>query len=180
MPLDPPLEESIEEIRASLAPLRNGLTLAVHTLGNPFAVGAIIRVCHSFLVREIVLIGSEPHYEKASMGMHKLEDVVRVADSEAFFAYVEGRPVWALERERCTRTLHETSAFPEDLVLVAGSERFGFPTGFLERCDEVIGIQLYGVNNSLPVAIAVGMAMSWWASIRYAPGAVVVGPRRER
>jgi tRNA G18 (ribose-2'-O)-methylase SpoU len=180
MPLDPPLDATPEEIKRALEPLRNGVSLAVHTLGNPFAVGAIIRICHSFLVREIILIGNEPHYEKASMGMHKLEHIVRVDEGDALFEYAGQRPVWALERERCRRSLYGVASFPDDVVLVAGSERFGFPPGFLERCGDVIGIPLYGANNSLPVAVAVGITLSYWASVRYAPGSVVAGPPRSR
>jgi len=174
MPLEPPLEESPEEIKAALRPLRNGVSVAVLAAGNPFAVGAIIRVSHSFLAREVLIVGSEPHYEKASMGMEKLEEVVRLPDVEAFFARVEGRPVWALEREQARRNLYEVGRFPEDVVLAFGSERWGFPGGFLARCDEVLGIPLYGVNNSLPVAVAAGIALSWWGRTRYAPGTVVV------
>jgi len=174
MPLDPPLEEPPEEIRAALAPLRNGLSVAVLAAGNPFAVGAIIRVCHSFLVREVLLIGTEPHYEKASMGMHRLENVLRLPDEGAFFEHTRGRPVWALEREFSRRSLYAARSFPGDVVLVFGSERSGFPRGFLHRCDDVLAIQLYGVNNSLPVAVAAGITLSWWAHLRYTPGTVVV------
>lgn len=171
------MEASPEAIRTALAPLRNKLSVAVVAAGNPFAVGAIIRVAHSFLVRDVLLIGSEPHYEKASMGMHQLEEVVRLPDEDAFFERVRGRPVWALEREFSRRSLYEVQKFPEDLVLVFGSERFGFPPGFLERCEDVLAIPLYGVNNSLPVAIAAGITLSWWGHLRYSPGTVVVPAR---
>lgn len=174
MPLDPPLEETPDEIRAALAPLRNGVSVAVIAAGNPFAVGAIIRVAHSFLVRDVLIVGSEPHYEKASMGMQHLETVVRLDGPEDFFERVRGRPVWALEREFSRRSLYEAKAFPEDVVLVFGSERHGFPPGFLARCDDVLAIPLHGVNNSLPVAVAAGITLAWWGHRRYAPGTVVV------
>lgn len=180
MPLDPPLDDDADAIREALLPLRNGASVAVHAAGNAFAVGAIIRTCHSFLVREIILVGTEPHYEKASMGMHRLETVVRVPDDQAFFQHVRGRPVWAFEREHARRSLYEADAFPEDVVLLFGSERFGIPTDVLERCDDVLGIPLHGVNNSLPVAVAAGIAVSWFGRCRYGPGRVVVGPPRAR
>ena len=173
MPLDPPLDDSVDVIRASLAPLRNRMSVAVVAAGNPFAVGAIIRVAHSFLVRDILLIGTEPHYEKASMGLHHLETIVRLPDTEAFFAHIAGRPLWALERERSRRSLYDVATFPDDVVLAFGSERAGFPPGFLDRCDDVLGIPLYGVNNSLPVAVAAGITLSWWGHRRYAPGTVL-------
>jgi tRNA G18 (ribose-2'-O)-methylase SpoU len=173
MPLDPPLEASHAEIRDGLRPLRNGLSIAVLAAGNPFAIGAMIRVAHSFLVREIILVGTDAHYEKASMGMEKLETIVRVPDPEAFFTYLGGRPVFAYEREQARRSYHEVPSYPDDVVLAFGSERFGVPEGFLERCDDVLAIPLYGVNNSLPVAIACGIALAEWARRRYAPGTIV-------
>ena len=46
----PSFELPIEEIRASLETLRRPLSVAVLRARNPFNVGAIIRVAHSFLV----------------------------------------------------------------------------------------------------------------------------------
>ncbi len=170
MPLDPPLDASPEEIRAALAPLRAQASIAVVALGNAFSIGAIIRVAHSYLLREIILVGGERHYEKASMGMHKLERVTRVPDEAAFFERVAGRPVWAFERERARRSLDEVREFPEDVVLLFGSERFGLSEAALARADDVLAIPLYGVNNSLPVAVAAGVALAAWGRHRYRAG----------
>ena len=63
----PAFEMPLEEIRASLDKLRRPLSIAVLRARNPFNVGAIIRVAHSFLVREIILVGSERYYERGAM-----------------------------------------------------------------------------------------------------------------
>lgn len=173
MPLDPPLDASPDEVRAALDPLRARASIAVMALGNAFSIGAIIRVAHSYLLREIVLIGGEPHYEKASMGMHRLERVTRVPDLAAFFDRVSGRPVWAFERERSRRSLDDVREFPDDVVLLFGSERFGLSEEALARADDVLAIPLYGVNNSLPVAVAAGIALAAWGRHRYRAGAVL-------
>ncbi len=60
MALSPPLDATTDDIRAALLPLRNDFSVALHAAENPFAVGAIIRVAHSFLVREIILVGDGP------------------------------------------------------------------------------------------------------------------------
>ncbi len=168
-----PIEGSQDEIRALLAPLRNRFSIAVHSCQNAFAVGAIIRVAHSFLAREIVIVGDAPYYEKASMGMEKYETIVRVPDEAALFAHVAGCPVWAVEKDQARTNIYAVNAFPDDVVLAFGSERSGLPQSFLDRADEVIGIPMYGVNHSLPVAIAAGIVMSEWARRRYVSGAVV-------
>ncbi|MBV9948153.1 MAG: hypothetical protein JOZ69_14965, partial [Myxococcales bacterium] len=88
MPLEPPLEEPPDAVIAALAPLRSDFSVALWEPGNPFAVGAVIRVAHNFLAREIFLVGpvdGAPFYPKASMGMHKYEAIREVPDEDAFF-----------------------------------------------------------------------------------------------
>jgi tRNA G18 (ribose-2'-O)-methylase SpoU len=173
MPLDPPLDLPPEAVRAALAPLRHDFSVALFAPGNAFAVGAIVRVAHNFLAREVVLIGDAPFYEKASMGMEKYEQVERVADEAAFLAHVQGRPIWALEKDAARRSLYAVTEFPPGVVFLFGSERFGIPGSLIEAADEVIGIPIYGVNHSLPVAIAAGIVMNEWARVRYAKGRVI-------
>jgi tRNA G18 (ribose-2'-O)-methylase SpoU len=178
MALVPPLEYTPEEVRSLLRPLRNRVSVAVYSAQNAFAVGAIIRVAHSFLVREIILIGDAPWYEKASMGMQHFEEVVVLRDEPAFFEHIQGRPLWAVEKDHATQSLYDVQAYPEDVVLVLGSERAGLPAAILERADSVLGIPMYGVNHSLPLAVAAGIVMSDWARRRYAPGTTIPGPAR--
>lgn len=172
MPLETPLGASPDEVKEILAPLRHDFSVALYAADNPFAVGAIVRVAHNFLAREIVLIGTAPYYEKASMGMEKYERIVRVADEAAFFAHVEGRPLWCVEKDLATTSLYDAPAFPPDVVLLFGSERAGLPPSVAERAEAVVGIPIYGVNHSLPLAVAAGIVMSEWTRRKYAGGAV--------
>jgi tRNA G18 (ribose-2'-O)-methylase SpoU len=169
MALSTPITETPEEVRALLAPLRHDFSVAVYACENAFAVGAIIRVAHSFLAREIVIIGNEPYYEKASMGMQKYESIVKCTDESAFFAHVGERPVWAFEKERARQAVYDVDQFPRHVVLLFGSERFGLPATVLDRVDHVVAIPMYGVNNSLPVAVAAGIAMNEWARRKHRP-----------
>ena len=176
MGLTTPLGADPGEVRAVLAPLRNDFTIALHAADNAFAVGAIIRVAHSFLAREIVIVGDAPYYEKASMGMEKYESVIRVADDDAFLVHVGARPLWAVEKDHATTSLYALEArggFPRDVVLLFGSERFGIPAALVRRAELVVGIPIYGVNHSLPLAVAAGIVMNEWARLRYVSGVVV-------
>jgi tRNA G18 (ribose-2'-O)-methylase SpoU len=173
MALWPPLDGSPADVREALAPLRNDFSIALHAADNPFAIGAIIRVAHSYLAREIVLIGAGDWYAKASMGMEKYETIVRVPDDDAFLAHVAGRPLWALEKDLATESLHAVAHFPRDVVLLFGSERFGIPKSLLAHASKTIAIPIYGVNHSLPLAIAAGITMNEWARRHYADGALV-------
>jgi tRNA G18 (ribose-2'-O)-methylase SpoU len=167
MALLPALDASPEEVRAALAPLRHDFSVALYSFGNAFAAGAVIRVAHSFLAREIFVIGEETHYAKASMGMQKYETIVRAKDSDAFFETVKGRPVWAIEKDAARRSIHDVCEYPRGVVLVLGSERGGLPQTMLDRADDVVGIPMYGVNHSFPVPVAAGIVMHEWTRWRY-------------
>jgi tRNA G18 (ribose-2'-O)-methylase SpoU len=166
-------EHSPQAVRAALQPLRNSFSVALMSPGNAFAVGAVIRVAHSFLAREVIVVGPGDWYAKGAMGMEKYESVVRVEDAAALEAHVQGRPRWVIEKDYARRSILAVKEFPEDVVFVFGSERFGVPEEIADGADEVLGIPIYGVNHSLPVAVAAGIVMHEWARRRYTEGAVV-------
>src|SRR5690606_3473670 len=113
----PSFDLSIEERRALLAPLRVDASVAVVRAKNPFNVGAIIRVAHSFLVREIFLVGTEPYYERASMGMHRYETIVECPDEASFLAAVGERPLVSIERDHAETTIWQ-APFPPGVVFL--------------------------------------------------------------
>lgn len=160
-----PFGLSTEEIRGELAALRSDFSIAVCRAKNPFNIGAIIRVAHSFLVREIFLIGTEPYYERAAMGMQKYETIIEVPDEAAFLEAVRGRPLIGVERDHATTSIWEAE-MPRDLVFLFGSEDEGIPAPLLRACEVVVAIPMYGINHSYPVAIAAGMVMCEWARRR--------------
>lgn len=161
----PPFGLTTEQIRDELAPLRHDLSIAVCRAKNPFNIGAIIRTAHSFLVREIFLIGGEAYYERAAMGMQKYETIVECADEDAFLAAARGRHLIGVERDHARRTLWE-APFPSGLIFLFGSEDDGISLKLLDACDDVISIPMYGINHSYPLAIAAGMVMCEWARRR--------------
>lgn len=161
----PPFGYSTEEIVGELDRIRNDISIAVVRAKNPFNVGAIIRVAHSFLVREIFLIGVEPYYEKAAMGMHKYERIVDCPDDTTFLQKVAGRPLIGVERDEATTSLWE-APMPERAVFLLGSENDGLPQALLSACDTVLAIPMYGINHSFPVTVAAGMVLCEWARRR--------------
>jgi tRNA G18 (ribose-2'-O)-methylase SpoU len=161
--LSPPIDETPAAVRALLAPLRSDFSIAVESAGNAFAIGAIIRVAHNFLAQEIFLLGDAPHYEKASMGMEKYEQVTRLSNPSSLLEAAKGRPIYCFERERARRSVYDVDRFPAGVIFLFGSERFGVSEELLQVADDVLAIPQYGINQSLPLAIAAGIAMSEWA-----------------
>ena len=175
----PPLGLPLEEVRRELDRIRHPFRLAIRRAKNPFNVGAILRTAHSFLPREILLIGTEPYYERAAMGMHRYEHVVDVPTEEAFVAMARERgwPLSVLEKEHATTSLWD-AALPDECVIVVGNEEEGVGETILSAASETIAIPMFGLNHSYPMTSAAAMALSEWARRRYAgPGRLVVTPR---
>jgi len=166
----PSFDLPLGEIKASLEALRRPLSIAVLRSNNPFNVGAIIRTAHSFLVREIVLVGDEPWYERAAMGMHRYENLVQLGSEDELVAWARDRqlPITVFEREHATVNLWR-ARLPEACLLVFGSENHGVPPALIAAADEVVGIPMAGINNSFPVTVAAGIAMAEWTR-RHFPG----------
>jgi tRNA G18 (ribose-2'-O)-methylase SpoU len=166
----PAFELPLEEIKASLAPLRRPLRIAVLRSNNPFNVGAIIRTAHSFLVKEIVLVGNEPWYERAAMGMQRYETIVQLPDESALITWSRERQLHlaVFEREHAKVDLWHAH-LPEDTLLVFGSENEGVPEALIKAAHEVVGIPMAGINNSFPVTVAAGIAMAEWTRRHYGP-----------
>jgi len=178
----PPFDMPMAERRRLLAPLRVDMSVAVVRAKNPFNVGAIIRVAHSYLVREVFLVGTEPYYERASMGMQRYENIVDCEDEATFLERVGDRPIVAVERDHAETSLWQAT-FPSDVVLLFGSENDGVPPRLLEASSQVIAIPMYGVNHSFPVSVAAGMVLCEWARRRDPRGGqdvpcTYIGPNR--
>lgn len=159
----PSFDMPLDEVKASLEPLRRPLSIAILRAQNPFNVGAIIRVAHSFLVKNIVLVGDEPFYQRAAMGMQRYENLVYLPDENALIAWARERalPVLAFEREHARADLWHAT-LPEECLMVFGSESTGISEPLIAAADTVVAIPMYGINNSFPVTVAAGIAMAEW------------------
>jgi tRNA G18 (ribose-2'-O)-methylase SpoU len=159
----PAFDLPLAEIRASLERIRRPLRVAVMRAHNAFNVGAIIRTAHSFLVREIVLVGDEPYYERAAMGMQRYENLVCLPDEGAFLAWARAQrlALVVFEREPARVDLWRAE-LPEECVMVFGSETAGVPPEIVAAADQVVAIPMFGINNSYPMTVAAGIAMAEW------------------
>jgi len=171
----PPLDQPLDEVRRELDRIRHPFRIAVMRAKNPFNVGAIIRVAHSFLAREILLVGSEPYYERASMGMHRFENIVEIPTEAEFLSRAREHawPLVSFEKDHAQVGLWDAE-IPEDSVLVFGNEDDGLSAEVLAASRTVVGIPMYGVNHSYPVTAAAAIAMAEWARRHYRGGRLVL------
>ncbi len=167
----PPLEMPRHEVRSELNRIRHPYRVAIDRAKNPFNIGSIIRTAHSFLAKEIILIGTEPWYERAAMGMQRYENIVELPTERTFLdaAEKEGWPLVAFEKDHAQVGLWEAE-LPENAVLIFGNEDDGCSPGILEAADQVVAIPMFGINHSYPISVAAGIAMAEWARRHYEKG----------
>lgn len=172
----PPIEMPLEEIRAELNRIRHPFRIAIERAKNPFNIGAIIRVAHSFLVKEIILIGTEPYYERAAMGMHRYENIVELPKEEAFveLAHQNQWHLVAFEKDHAQKSMWQAS-WPDDCVMMFGSENDGLSPSLLEAADQIVSIPMFGINHSYPIAASASIAMAEWARRYYQTPRVITG-----
>src|SRR5690606_22060988 len=120
----PPFDMPLDEIRGELERIRHPFRIAIRRSKNPFNVGAIIRTAHSFLAKEILLVGDEEWYRRAAMGMQRYENIVELASEEELVerARREGWFVSALEKDHDRVVSLWDAALPEDGLIVVGNE----------------------------------------------------------
>ncbi len=171
----PPLGMPRDEAKRELDRIRHPFRVVVDRAKNPFNIGTMVRTAHSFLAREIILVGTEPWYERAAMGMQKWENLVELPDVESLLdrAREQQWKLVAFEKDHATVGLWDAE-LPEDAVLVFGNEDDGVSERILEVAHEVVAIPMYGINHSYPVSVACGMALAEWARRRYQSGRLVV------
>ena len=159
------------EIRRELNRIRHPFRIAIDRAKNPFNIGSIVRTAHSFLVKEIILIGTEPWYERAAMGMQRYENIVELPSERNFLdvAQKEGWPLVVFETDEAGGGLWEAE-LPDNAVLVFGNEDDGCSPAILEAAQQVVAIPMFGINHSYPISVAAGIAMAEWARRHYENG----------
>ena len=172
----PPLGLPRATVREELDRIRHPFRVAVDRAKNPFNIGAIVRTAHSFLAREILLIGTEPWYERAAMGMQRFENLVEISSVEAFLELSAERewPLIAFEKDADRVESLWQAELPEDAVLVFGNEDRGVSRRILAAAQTVVSIPMFGLNHSYPIAVAAGIGMAEWTRRHYEHGRVVI------
>lgn len=159
------------QLREKLAPKRFPLRVAVYGTENYFNLGAIVRVAHGYLCKQLIAIDCPSYYRKAAMGCNKWEEIEHVS-LQQFLETCTGSPIVSFERRTGleTKPLYDFE-YPDNPILVFGSEKFGVPDSILEVSNSIVTIPMYGLINDMNLANAVSVAVYDWHS-KYAKNAL--------
>jgi TrmH family RNA methyltransferase len=142
-------------------------TIVLDRIRSPFNVGSMFRTSDSFGVEKILLSTpcadvDHPRTKRSAAGCTESVDWEKLTPAEVLSS-IEGKSVFALE---VGGTSIDTFDFPDDGVMVVGSEELGVSPQLLERAKQslgVVSIPLLGTKGSLNVSTAFSIAMYWWA-----------------
>ena len=139
--------------------------LAVNFM-SPENYGMLIRTAEAIGVKKIFFI-SEIHQSLNS----KMLRSSRSAEKNLEIAFVQngikvlselrlnGFEVIALEHTTDSIPLTEFNPGSKKIALIAGNERYGVSEEFLNLSNRVIHIPMYGINSSMNVVMATGIAL---------------------
>jgi TrmH family RNA methyltransferase len=141
-----------------------GMRIYLEDIRSPFNVGAMFRTAESFGAERIYLSPlcadpTHPRAERTAMGCTSILPWERLSDA----ADLEG-PFFALETGG---TELGSFHFPQQAIMIIGSEELGVSPQSLARADNSLGrvsIPVYGAKGSLNVSVAFGIALQAWAS----------------
>jgi tRNA G18 (ribose-2'-O)-methylase SpoU len=78
-----------------------------------------------------------------------------------FVASVGGKTIIGIENSENSQPLAQTE-FPQEAVLVFGSEGSGLSEEMINMCEKLVAIEQFGSTRSVNVGVASGVAMYAW------------------
>lgn len=158
-------EFTVEEIKAELNRARCPVEVAVFSSKNYFNMGAMLRIGHNFLINRYHAIDCPKFYEKAAMTARPWEKdrMVHYDSSQDFMERNANRNVIAFERRWGMETEDIRGfKYPENPILLFGSENDGVPDELLLFASNIVSIPVEGLVTDFNIAVAAGIALYDW------------------
>ena len=143
----------------------SGMLVYLEDIRSPFNVGAMFRTAESFGVEKVFVspLCADPKHPRAKRSAMGCVDVLPWERLDLEKDAMPGLPLFALETGG---TPLGEFTFPQQGILIAGSEELGVNPRTLAMADASLGrvsIPCYGAKGSLNVSVAFGIVMQSWA-----------------
>jgi len=152
---------SVEDIKHVLDARRNALHIAVENLERDFNMGTIVRTANAFNAEAVHVVGRKQWNKRGAMATDLYMNVYYHRTIDEFLSAVNGRSVIGIDNIKGSVPLHGFH-FPEQSVLVFGSEANGLSQEMIDSCRSVVEIEQFGSTRSVNVGVAAGIAMYAW------------------
>jgi RNA methyltransferase, TrmH family len=154
-----PRAETLEDVRM----LPAEMWVALHGVGNPGNLGAILRTCDAVGCTGLIMLGDttdpfHPAAVRASMGALFAQRLAR-ASWEEFVDWKQrhGHPVVGTSGGADLE--YRAVDYPLPFVLLMGSERLGLSPAQQAACDLLVRIPMIGAGDSLNLGVATSIVL---------------------
>ena len=142
------------------------IIICCNGISSPANIGSIFRLADAFGVEKILFDTEEVNVSSARLRRTARSTEKNIPFQTAIDPYrsitdlkKEGYEVMAIEITDTSTSLSETIFSKKKLVLLLGNESFGVSQSLLELCDQHLHIDMFGLNSSMNVAQATGIAL---------------------
>ncbi|MCB2206052.1 RNA methyltransferase [bacterium] len=143
---------------------RHPLVVVVDNVRSLYNVGSIFRSCDGALVEKLYLCGFTPFPPRKEISKTALSATESVPWQHVYditevleHLHAEGYRIAALEHTTGSLSCFDLQADQFPLAVVVGNEITGISDEALEHCDIALEIPMFGVKQSLNVAVATGI-----------------------
>ena len=148
---------------SSLDPLHMGLWVGLDSVADPGNLGTIMRTTDAVGGRGILLIDNctdpyDPSAVRGSMGALFAIDFIKT-DTASFRRWKEQHAVFTVGTSDAASVNYQSVAYPENMLLLMGSEREGLHPDLVQACDQMVALPMAGKSDSLNLAVATGVTL---------------------
>lgn len=135
-----------------------GIWIALYEVADPGNLGTIIRTLDGMGGQGVILLDRctdpyDPSAIRASMGTLFNKQILKSSLSE-FINWKKSREIKLVGAVDSATRKYNEYVYPNDLLLVMGSEREGIPDELKKECDELVSIPMLGKADSLNLGVA--------------------------
>jgi tRNA G18 (ribose-2'-O)-methylase SpoU len=152
---------TVSAIRADLANTRTTLHVAIENWEHDLNIGSIVRTANAFNVAGVHIIGRRHWNRRGAMVTDRYLDVFHHPDVSDFVSATSGLDIIAIDNLPGSVPLAHT-AFPQQCILVFGSEQSGLSAELREHATKMVRIEQMGSTRSLNASAAAAVVMYQW------------------
>ena len=145
---------SVENLDSSI----NGIWIALYQVADPGNLGTILRTLDGMGGVGVFLLDHctdpyDPSSIRASMGTIFSKKIIRI-QSDDFIDWVKKNSIMLIGTSDSAAGNYHDCHYPENMVLIMGSEREGMTTNLENACASIVSIPMKGSADSLNLAVA--------------------------
>lgn len=157
--------EDKQFIKDTLNEVRSPFEIGIFGSENYFNLGSILRTGHSFLVNKYHVICCPAFYAKAAMTARPYEEerMIHYTSIDGFVESCRDRNIISVEKDEELESVDiRAFQYPENPIIVLGSEKYGIPKEILKASKSVVSIPMLGLVHSFNVACAASIVCYDW------------------